>query len=380
MGKKIYVWLLLASLFSEVLSQTSSQVPVIDFSKSYPEKQIRLSDLADVEYVPLETKDDVLLRESAQLDVVTDKYLIVREIQSGNVYVFDRHSGKNLYHFNHKGNSGQEYAWISGLVFDEKREEIFICAQAIQVYSISGTYKRTLKVDCVSSPKRVYDYDQESLLVYDEVIVNPLFSKDTKTRPYRFVSKTTGQELALLDWHMPSRYSERVIKDLGNNMRRTFTIRIQKNPYFGKRYVLSDISSDTLYLLSENRLLTPLLTRKPSVHDSEPRKVWNVEMATDKFFYLSLILLDPKNIQDETWMYDRQTGAFYKAVITDPMFRNGWTPFSAPAIAKNKSAELLPVSKLIKASQEKRLDKKGMEMARLLTEDDNQVVRILTFK
>ena len=34
---------------------------VVDMTKSYPEKEIVLQDIADVEYIPLETTDDFLL-------------------------------------------------------------------------------------------------------------------------------------------------------------------------------------------------------------------------------------------------------------------------------------------------------------------------------
>ena len=129
--------LLLASFFligSQVVSPQSKtgDLPVIDFSKSYPKKEIILQDMADIEYVPLETTDDVLLSERAVLSYVSDNYILVHEPERGDIYVFNR-TGKIVSHFNHKGQSGREYIAIkdeigsNGTIFDEKNEEIFVC-------------------------------------------------------------------------------------------------------------------------------------------------------------------------------------------------------------------------------------------------------------
>ncbi|MDR1407115.1 MAG: 6-bladed beta-propeller, partial [Tannerella sp.] len=74
--------ILLTSFFltgSQVTSPQSKTggLPVIDISKKYPDKKIRLQDIADIEYVPLETTDDVLLSDKAVLSYVSDKYMLV---------------------------------------------------------------------------------------------------------------------------------------------------------------------------------------------------------------------------------------------------------------------------------------------------------------
>ncbi len=108
---KIKNLVLLASFFlmgSQVMSPQSKKgnLPVIDFSKNYPTKDISLQDIADTEYIPLETTRDVLLSEWAVLSSVTDKYILVYEYVQGDIFVFNR-NGKIYSHFNHKGQSGQ---------------------------------------------------------------------------------------------------------------------------------------------------------------------------------------------------------------------------------------------------------------------------------
>lgn len=63
---KIYNLILLILFFftgSQTVSPQSKKgdLPVIDFSKQYPKKEILLQDIAESEYIPLETTDDVLL-------------------------------------------------------------------------------------------------------------------------------------------------------------------------------------------------------------------------------------------------------------------------------------------------------------------------------
>ena len=66
----------------------------VDLSKNYPLEKLRLQDMASVEYVPLETTDDILLSGNAALSAVGEKYILVHEHQLGDIYLFDRHTGK----------------------------------------------------------------------------------------------------------------------------------------------------------------------------------------------------------------------------------------------------------------------------------------------
>ena len=125
---KINNLILLVSLLimgSQVVSSQSKtgDLPVFDFSKNYPQKKLRLQDMAEIEYVPLETTDDILLGGSSVLSAVTDKYILIHESRLGDIFVFDRKTGKLYSHFNHKGQSGREYTWINvGTILDEKKE------------------------------------------------------------------------------------------------------------------------------------------------------------------------------------------------------------------------------------------------------------------
>ena len=250
---KIKNLVLLASFFligSLVMSCQSKKdnLPVIDFSKNYPTKEIRLQDIADLEYIPLETTEDVLLSDNAVLTSVTDKYIIVYEPLLGDIFVFNR-TGKIYAHFNHKGQSGQEYAWIRYTIFDERNEEIFVCNQSIQVYSLSGKYKRTLRINTLQNESAVYNFDDTALLLYDNVIIDSGFEHKTKKKPYRLMSKKDGSLISVLNFHFPKRYSSSILQKEGKN-ERAILMYYPSSIYYGSDFMIADISSDTLYMLS----------------------------------------------------------------------------------------------------------------------------------
>lgn len=201
----------------------TASLPVIDFSKNYPKKEICLQDIADSEYIPLETVDSVLMGNRLVLSYVSDKYILIHEPIRGNIFVFNR-NGKIYSHFNHKGQSGQEYPWIgdAGTILDEKNEEIFVCSQSIQVYSLNGEYKRTLKINTILSHSKVFNLDDKSLLVYDDVIIDRGLEDKTKNDPYRLVSKKDGSLISILDIHFPQRYSTRILQTNKNSEREIF--------------------------------------------------------------------------------------------------------------------------------------------------------------
>ncbi len=382
-------FLLMIFLFlmgSQVISSQSekSHLPVIDISKSYPKKEIRLQDITDSEYIPLETTDDVLLGNRLALSYVSDKYILIHEPIRGNIFIFNR-DGTIYSHFNHKGQSGQEYAWIgdAGVIFDEKNEEIFVCNQSIQVYTLKGEYKRTLKINTVDSDSKVFNIDDEALLVYDDVIIEPGLEDKTMKDPYRLVSKKDGSLISVLNIHFPKRYSTRIAKIEKNSWGGLFLFYTQ-SMYYGQDLMIADVSSDTLYQLTPNRKLIPLLTRKPSVHVSEePRKVWATFLTTDKFIIIGTILLDFNSVGGKIpfFMYEFETGEVTRVSFFDAEYGTKyWEPGNSPAIAKNKIASLIQPSSIIDAYEKKRLNGNVDKFIKTLSEDDNPVVRILKFK
>ncbi len=373
---------------SQGMQSQSGSLPVVDLSKNYPLEKLRLQDMASVEYVPLETTDDILLSGNAALSAVGDKYILVHEFQLGDIYLFDRHTGKLKFHFNHKGQSGMEYTWIkNGTILDEKAEEIYVCSQFIQVYSLEGKYKRTLKINCFDHDMSILNYDDQSLLIYDDIVIEPGREKETTHTPYRFISKKDGSPMGTLDIYFPQRVPLAIAQQEGN-MWRPYKFSYPSNARFGDDLMLMNVSSDTLYKLSPQKRLTPIFTRTPSVYASKLRNIWMPLLTTDKFMLFGTFVIDFNSTGGKIpkFMYDFKTGQVKRVSIIDHELNYGirgpreWDSGSGTAIAKNKSAEFVSAPAMLEAYQKKRLKGNGNEVAKNLLEDDNQVVRILTFK
>lgn len=373
---------------SQGMQSQSGSLPVVDLSKNYPLEKLRLQDMASVEYVPLETTDDILLSGNAALSAVGDKYILVHEFQLGDIYLFDRHTGKLKSHFNHKGGSGMEYTWIkNGTILDEKAEEIYVCSQFIQVYSLEGKYKRTLKINCFDHDMSIFNYDDQSLLIYDDIVIEPGREKETTHTPYRFISKKDGSPMGTLDIYFPQRVPLAIAQQEGN-MWRPYKFSYPSNARFGDDLMLMNVSSDTLYKLSPQKRLTPIFTRTPSVYASKLRNIWMPLLTTDKFMLFGTFVIDFNSTGGKIpkFMYDFKTGQVKRVSIIDHELNYGirgpreWDSGSGTAIAKNMSAEFVSAPAMLEAYQKKRLKGNGNEVAKNLLEDDNQVVRILTFK
>ena len=375
-------------------SGQTKELPVIDISKKYPEKTFILQDIADIEYIPLETTDEVLLGEYSVIFHVSDKYILVYEKFRGDIFVFNR-NGKAIASFNRTGQGGEEYIGISwaGVVFDEKTEEIFVFGiDRILVYSLNGEFKRKLIPSDALNIEMAYIYDDETLLVYLGVTE---YIRKTSDYPYKLLSKKDGQVVYEFDIHVPVRYKNRVSHPIefpdGTPGTTSTGIAILYNMQWGQDFVIADRSSDTLYRLASNRELTPVLVRKPSVHSSNPRTVWTSYFTTDKFMLLQTNILDlialEKGVKSPpiTLIHDFETGETNKATFNDVEFEGtSWLPepviVGSHVMPKNTTVRLFQVSTLKLFNENKWLRGKLKELVSNMDEDDNPVVAIYKFK
>ena len=126
----------------------STELPIVDVLARYSEKKIILQDIADIEYIPLESNSDVLLTFPS-IKYLSDKYIVAINGSRGDIFTFGR-DGKIVSHFNKRGRGPQEYNTIHSIAFDEKAEEFYISDPSssdskIQVYSKEGDYLRSLR-------------------------------------------------------------------------------------------------------------------------------------------------------------------------------------------------------------------------------------------
>jgi hypothetical protein len=169
------------------------EIPVANFDQEHPHKDLLVSECADVEYVRLETSDEVLLDGIASLYLsVTDRYIVTNNMREGRIFVFDR-KGKHLYNFNRKGNSGEEFVFANVVRVDDKAEEIFVLdtRNKVLVYTLDGKFKRVLDIPKDMKADDLWNYDDEWLLSYDSYNLD---RKDMPCaeQPFFLLSKKDG--------------------------------------------------------------------------------------------------------------------------------------------------------------------------------------------
>ena len=106
-------------------SQENDLVKIVDLTLDYPQKEFIVQDFLDVEYIPLETNDEFITQ--GDVLAIGEKYILIKNwLNDGNIYVFDRKTGKGIRKINRKGQGGEEYTFINGVVLDEDKNEIFV--------------------------------------------------------------------------------------------------------------------------------------------------------------------------------------------------------------------------------------------------------------
>jgi predicted small lipoprotein YifL len=244
-------------------------IPVLDVTKTYPAKTLTLQDIADVEYIPLETREGFFV-DNARVRYMDDRIVIFTNSRE-DIMIFDRHIGKGLASFNRLGRGPGEYSMIGALTVDKKRNEIFVRdgnELPMYVYDMQGKHLRTLDFQRNPYVTYIHDWDDEHLFVYNSY--NP-HSEWNRQKPdaalYRLISKT---DTVITD--LPVRF--------GDGNRESMTLRLNfigggytnrsKGEFLTKAtdgYVVSEPGLDTIYRWNRSTdEFTPLVAQTPSFH------------------------------------------------------------------------------------------------------------------
>ena len=113
--------------------QSNNDLIIVDVSKSYPKKELILQDFMDVEYVALETTDEFLTQGLVQ-DVGKEYILATNRNNDGDIFIFDRKTGKGVRKINRRGQGAEEYARINEIILDENNGEIFVKSPGSFIY------------------------------------------------------------------------------------------------------------------------------------------------------------------------------------------------------------------------------------------------------
>ena len=279
----------------------------VDVTKSsyYPKKELVLQDFMDVEYIPLETTDDILCAGSVW--AVSENLILVTNFnQDGNIFLFDRKCGKALRKINHQGQSGEEYTSALGFVLDEENKELYVSdtyARKIVVYDLEGNFKRRLSWEDDYMFGEIFNFDKEYLICLN--IDNPTVRS---TESFVLISKQNGHVIEKIQIPFKDKKSI-IIRTPANDDSGMYYAYAPSTshplvPYFNN-YVLAEYSADTIYQYTPNGAMEPIIARTPSVQTMNPEVFLFPTLFTDRYYFLEAVEKTMK-FRSTDILYDKQ--------------------------------------------------------------------------
>ena len=389
--KKTFICLMALCLmgFSACTNQqkeSNGPLPVADFEKEYPEKDLLVSEHADVEYIRLETTDEVLLDGIASLYLsVTDRFIVTNNMREGRIFVFDR-QGKHLHNFMRKGQSGEEFVFANRVRVDDKAEEIFVLdtRNKVLVYTLDGKFKRVLDIPKGMKADDLWNYDDEWLLSYDSYNLDRE-NQPCAEQPFFLLSKKDGS-VKHIEVNAKDRIGPRIYFEQ-NGQKGVMTVSLNYIYKNGDEFVLSELGNDTVFVFKKGEV-SPLLVRTPGSKEKDERSMMCAPLRLGDYVGVSEA---PKKLSLESTKFatkdvylNLKTGESCELGLKDDVnfmeptgIRHCNERVEAP---KNHILWMPDTDKLFQWKEEGKLTGKLAEMVEEMTEDDNPVLIIYKFK
>jgi hypothetical protein len=363
-------------------SETNHLITV-DVTKSYPEKELILQDFMDVEYIPLETNDEFITQGVVM--AIGNKYILVKNRSNdGDIFVFDRNTGKALRKINKMGKGPEEYSHLTDIILDEQNNELFVnCLKSkkILVYDLFGNFKRSFNHAEDTRYVNVFNYDNENLIGYNELTLY----KDGENRgsePYHLiVSKQDGSVTRNISIPFD------VIKTpLIQNGEMTIASEVSPIIPYQNTWLLVETSSDTVYnCIPEEDKLIPFLVKSPTTN---PVIFLTMGTITDRYCFMTTVKKEfdfttRRGFMNSDLMYDKQENAVFKPAIFngDYVKKQKVNMTSHPVNGDEIAAfQNLEAYKLVEAYKKDGLKGKLKEIAAGLNEGSNPVIMVMKYK
>ena len=378
----LYLFLTVYFTFFSCISEKKNETDLLQFdiSASYPEKEIKLEEIADIEYLQLEVNEGFLFYNSNWTIVASSKIIIFNR-GDGDILIFSR-DGKPISGFNHKGNGPEEYVEMLGVIYDEISDEFFITSlNKIAVYSVSGDFKRFIPL-LNTYNNYIVNFDTNTLLLYDEDNKYP--------SPFTFISKEDGNVVDIVDMPKDKEVITYIMhQTLTNNVVTRLNVIRRPEYHFVKHnngYLLTDFSIDTVFYLSEKKELYPILVRKPAIQSMDPIIYMNSFVETSNYEFVSAVTVREENMSLPVsyLVRDKNTESVYRQKITFNDYRGKEITISPVTIANTQDSKLglivLSLVELQDANRENKLSGRLKELVDDSEEDGNDIFMLLHFK
>lgn len=363
-------------------SNTPNELITVNASASYPEKKLILQDFMDVEYIPLETNDEFITQ--GDLLAVGSKYLFVKNwTNDGDIFLFDRNTGKGLGKINHKGQGPEEYTFINGAVWDDDRNELFVnCAQTktIQVYDLSGNFKRSINHVGDAQYLNMFNFDKDNLICYDASVYQKNGQSKDCSSFHSIVSKQDGSVTQQITIPFETVKAPMLMQGEG-----VVSVPVLPIVPCNKDWLLVETSTDTIYHYStKNKKISPFLVK---IQTEEPDFILTMGTVTDQYFFIEAIKKEfdfatGRGFPTTSLMYDKQDGTLCKPIVLNGDYTNEKkVNMSSTSLHKDvANFQILAANRLVEALEKNELKGQLKEIATQLEDESNPVIMLMKYK
>ncbi|MDR2918073.1 MAG: 6-bladed beta-propeller [Tannerella sp.] len=359
--------------------QSTDEIITVDVTANYPEKELILQDIMDVEYIPLETTDEFLTKGNVKA-IGKDILLITNQSSDGDIFVFDR-TGKGLRKINRFGQGGEEYSHASEIILDEDNNEMFVIdhpAEKILAYDLYGNFKRSFKFVETSRYSGIFNYDQDHLICYKGYTA----TMETEESCHLIISKQDGSitkeiKIPVNGFKSPVIMEEDLV---------VMPFFYQTAPY-NDNWAITRTSSDTIYNYLPDGSINPFIVRTPSIQSMDPEVFLYPTVLTDRYYFMYVMKkeLDYERMKFPGLIYlvyDKQENATFKYVIYNDDFSNKeQVYFWSAAVDKDIATwQKLEAYQLVESNEKGELKGKLKEIAAELNEESNPVIMLVKHK
>ena len=387
---RLYLSLIITFMFGCSFDKQDNIMPCIDITKNYPEKEIILTDIADVTYLCLNSDDDDYLF-SGGICCVTKNTIVVYDYTSGNILFFTK-DGLPKSRFNRKGQGPEEYSRVVGrVIYDEEVDDVFVYSHltnVIPVYSSAGEYKRKISIPEKIVINGLISCDDESLLLYEasmyvkKVLGEEELPDEFIDSTFVRISKTDG---SILDY-VALTNNRIVLKDDSRGRSRSgLCVRMLKHK---EGVLLCNPETDTVFLFGKDKSLTPIIRKHPLVSALDPMAYLDNCIDIDDFQFMEVFTVRWEEgaftFPAKYYMRDKKTGEIFYQKFFLPDYKGKefiFSPTRTLGDEENGFYFELELMELKQAYYENKLSGKLKELVSTLDEEkDNNVFMFVKFK
>ena len=346
---------------------------VIDVTKEYPIKEMYIQDIADVDYIPLETNDSMLWkrREIIYLD---ENYIVGAFDQTG-ILIHDNR-GKAIRSFSRKGNGPEEYSHLTLARYFH--DDIYIhdmLRSKYYIYDNNGNFKRSFN----SAVDNVFESIYNFFVINDDELIG--YNKYSNA--YRRLFTLSGEHLG--DIILKGADSTLTLSYRKNDM--MFNMSVSNFIKDENGYIITSFPSDTIYHLSPDLKLTPIGIRFPSVSTMEI-PVFLIPFKNTSRYFIMYTIKKEDRFPIKPYILDKQNSQLYhlknyfknKDYIDQAVHLDMYGPAAYADFPHNTCVQSILAEELCKAYEEGKLSGKLKDTASNLKEDDNPVLMIIKFR